>query len=228
MALQLDRINGLIGDLGIKAPVRAATTANIMLSGLQTVDGVSLAAGDRVLVKNQTAGADNGIYAASVTTWLREPDFDGSRDVVTGTVVFVTAGAQASLWGVTTTGSITIGTTSLAFALWGTSSYVGKTSTTGSAVLPAGTTAQRDSTPAAGYTRFNSSYAKPEVYNGSAWAGLGGAAGAGGDDIFYENGQTVTADYTITSGKNALTAGPVTIASGITVTIPSGSVWTIV
>ena len=53
---------------------------------------------------------------------------------------------------------------------------------------------------------------------------LGGA----GDQIFYENGQTVTTSYTITTGNNAMTAGPVTVATGATVTIPSGSTWTIV
>jgi hypothetical protein len=55
-----------------------------------------------------------------------------------------------------------------------------------------------------------------------------GPTGAGGDTIFFENGQTVTTSYTITTSKNAMTAGPVTINSGITVTIPSGSVWTVV
>ena len=53
-------------------------------------------------------------------------------------------------------------------------------------------------------------------------------SGAGGDQIFYENGQTVTTSYTITTGNNAMTAGPVTVATGATVTIPSGSTWTIV
>jgi hypothetical protein len=66
-------------------------------------------------------------------------------------------------------------------------------------------------------------------YNGSNWVAVGGGAKGGGtDDIFFENGQTVTTNYTITTSKNALTAGPVSINSGITVTIPSGSVWTVV
>lgn len=56
----------------------------------------------------------------------------------------------------------------------------------------------------------------------------GGAVGGGTDKVFYENGQTITTNYTISTGKNALTAGPITINSGITVTVPSGSVWTIV
>jgi hypothetical protein len=55
-----------------------------------------------------------------------------------------------------------------------------------------------------------------------------GATGGGSDEIFYENGQTVTVDYTISTSKNAMSAGPVGIATGITVTIPSGSTWTIV
>lgn len=56
----------------------------------------------------------------------------------------------------------------------------------------------------------------------------GSAIGGGDDQVFFENGQTVTTDYTITSGKNALSAGPITVNSGITVTIPTGSTWTVV
>jgi hypothetical protein len=56
----------------------------------------------------------------------------------------------------------------------------------------------------------------------------GGASGAGGDDVFYENGQTVTTDYTLTTNKNAMSAGPITINSGATVTIPSGASWVVV
>lgn len=55
-----------------------------------------------------------------------------------------------------------------------------------------------------------------------------GAKGGGTDQVFYENDQTVTTNYTITTDKNAVTAGPISIDSGITVTIPSGSVWTVV
>jgi len=99
---------------------------------------------------------------------------------------------------------------------------------TGAADIPAGTTGER---PAAstGYFRFNTTLAKFEGYNGTAWGSVGGGAtGGGSDDIFVENGQTVTANYTITTSKNAMSAGPITINSGVTVTVPSGSVWTIV
>jgi hypothetical protein len=65
--------------------------------------------------------------------------------------------------------------------------------------------------------------------DGSALTGISaGATGGGSDEIFYENSQTVTTDYTITSNKNAMSAGPLSINSGVVVTVPSGSVWTIV
>jgi len=107
-------------------------------------------------------------------------------------------------------------------------SFVTKTSTTGSAVLPTGTTAQRDVSPITGYTRYNTTLSRPEAYNGTTWLGMGGATGAGGDDIFYENGMTVTTDYTLTTNKNAMSAGPITINTGITVTVPTGATWTVV
>jgi hypothetical protein len=58
--------------------------------------------------------------------------------------------------------------------------------------------------------------------------GGGGATGGGADQVFFQNSQVVTTSYTITTGKNAMSAGPITINSGVVVTIPSGSVWTIV
>lgn len=69
------------------------------------------------------------------------------------------------------------------------------------------------------------------TWNGSDFikvSGSGGATGGGADQIFYENGQTVNTSYSITSGNNAGTFGPVTVASGVTVTVPTGSVWSIV
>lgn len=67
--------------------------------------------------------------------------------------------------------------------------------------------------------------------NGSgqlSWGLAGGALGSGANQIFYENDQTVTGNYSITAGKNAMTAGPVTVNSGVTVTVPSGSSWSII
>lgn len=106
---------------------------------------------------------------------------------------------------------------------------VEKTSNTGSGKLPVGTTAERDGSPAAGYLRFNSTLSKPEIYNGSAWGAVGGGATGGGSDaVFIENDQAVTTNYTIPATKNAGTFGPITINSGVTVTVSSGAVWTVV
>jgi hypothetical protein len=66
-------------------------------------------------------------------------------------------------------------------------------------------------------------------YDGSAWAPFAaGAKGGGTDQVFYENGTAVTTSYSITSGSNAMTAGPISIGTAATVTVPAGSVWTIV
>lgn len=110
-------------------------------------------------------------------------------------------------------------------------SYSGNidSTSTGYLDLPVGTTAQRPGSPSSGMVRYNTSLAQFEGYNGTAWGQLGGGAtGAGGDAVFLENGQTVTTSYTLTSNKNAVSAGPITINAGITVTVPAGSNWSIV
>ena len=100
-----------------------------------------------------------------------------------------------------------------------------ETASTGSAEIPAGTTGERDGTPSAGYLRFNTTDSSFEGYDGSAWGSIGGGASAGG--AIYENTDDITSDYTITSGSNGFSVGPMTIASGVTVTVPSGQRWVI-
>ena len=104
--------------------------------------------------------------------------------------------------------------------------YVEQTGATGSAEVPAGTEAQRDGTPSAGYLRFNTDTDSFEGYDGTSWGNIGGGASAGG--AIYENSQSITADYTLTANTNGMSAGPITIDSSATVTIPSGSTWVIV
>ena len=104
---------------------------------------------------------------------------------------------------------------------------VTKTSATGAAALPTGTVAQRP-TGTNGLIRYNSDFDQFEGFKSGSWSGLGGATGGAGNPAFYENDTTITADYTITTGKNAMTAGPISINDGITVTIPDGSTWTVV
>lgn len=105
-----------------KAPVRGATTANITLSGVpQTIDGISIVAGDRVLVKNQSTAADNGIYVAAAGTWARASDMVASNQVNAGCAVVVTEGTTQAdqAFVLTTNGVITLGSTALTFARLG-------------------------------------------------------------------------------------------------------------
>ena len=102
-----------------------------------------------------------------------------------------------------------------------------RTGATGALKTPTGTTAERP-TPATGYLRFNTTLAKPEVYNGTAWGSVGGGAtGGGSDEIFIENGQTVNTNYTIGTSRNAMSTGPISVASGVVVTVPTGSRWVV-
>lgn len=106
--------------------------------------------------------------------------------------------------------------------------FVAQTSITGSADIPTGTTGERDGSPSAGYFRFNTTTGTFEGHNGSAWGSVGGGAtGAGGDTVFQENSLIVTTSYTLSTGKSAMSVGPITINSGASVQIPSGYSWLI-
>lgn len=114
-----DRRQGVSAGQAAKAPVTVATTANITLSGEQTIDGVACVANDRVLVKDQTDASENGIYDVSTGSWSRSPDFDGSHDVLPGTLIPTSSEGSSNgglTYQVTNTGDITIGTTNLTFS----------------------------------------------------------------------------------------------------------------
>jgi hypothetical protein len=98
---------------------------------------------------------------------------------------------------------------------------------TGAILLPVGTTGQQP-TGANGKIRYNSTNSKFEGYSAGAWSSIGGGAtGGGADQVFVENGVIVTTNYTLTTGYNAESVGPITINSGVAVSIPSGQRWVI-
>ena len=103
--------------LDVKDSVKIATTGNITLSGTQTIDGVSISADERVLVKDQTDASENGIYDCKAGAWARSSDFDSNAEVSSGAFTFVEMGTTNADAGfvLTTDGSITVGTTDLAF-----------------------------------------------------------------------------------------------------------------
>lgn len=108
---------------------------------------------------------------------------------------------------------------------------VSKNSDEGAAIVPAGNAASRpDVAPSVGaWLRYNSEFGTWEGSpDGVNWTGLGGAVGGAGNPAFYENDNVISADYEITTGRNAMSAGPVTINDGVTVTIPDGSTWVVV
>jgi hypothetical protein len=161
---------------------------------------------------NSTAPATTFAYqwwADTTTGLLKIRNAANSAWVTVGTLASTNLGL-ASLAGATFTGDVILGTTT-------------------ALELPDGTTGERPGTPANGMIRYNTTLGTFEGYKAGAWGAIGGGAtGGSSDDVFYENGQTVTTSYTLTTSKNALSAGPITINSGATVTIPSGQSWSIV
>src|SRR6056300_240850 len=109
--------------LDVKQSVKVATTGNIALSGTQTVDGVALSVGDRILVKEQTTASENGIYVVASSFWTRATDADADAEVTSGMFTFVEQGSVNSDTGfvLTTDGTITVGTTGLNFTLFSAS-----------------------------------------------------------------------------------------------------------
>lgn len=124
--LTLKDLNQELEGLKPKAAVRAATTASITLDGLQTVDDVVLSAGDRVLVKDQSAASENGIYdVVDGAAWVRSSDMDelAPVDEVNGAYTFVQEGTSNAGKGFVQTGSVSdIGVDDLVFIFFNSSS----------------------------------------------------------------------------------------------------------
>ena len=223
-----DSATSLATQQSIKAYVDAQvgtvdTLAEVLANG-NTTGGT-----DIVVSVDDVISMDNGTNAL--------PSLTTTGDLNTGIYfpaadqVGVTAGGTQRL-NVTTTG-ITVTGVNAATSYTGDGSTLTnvttKTGTTGSSLVAAGTTAQRDGTPSAGMLRFNSTDTSFEGYDGSAWGSIGGGASGGGSNaVFYENDQTVTANYTIPADKNAMSTGPITVNSGITVTVSDGARYVVI
>jgi hypothetical protein len=205
---------------------------------LVLVNGVTseLPAGDVVVDPSGIApGSANQVLqtnaGGTATEWRSNVVVPGTLDTA-GVAVFASGVgiSGAAQFG----GTVTVaGTATLrgAVTVSGAATFGGAVvvNTSGALTLPEGTTAERPAVPASGDIRFNTTLTQFEGYNGTAWGALGGGAvGSGTNAVFYENDTTVTGSYTITTGKNAMTAGPITVLSGVTVTVPSGSSWTVV
>jgi hypothetical protein len=241
-------VSSLQGDIGTVSTAAAAaqSTANTAVSNAATAQSTANTAVTNAATAQSTANAalpkaggtmtgnitfnagqtfpNSGITAAStsVAGIVQLTDSTSSTSTTTAAtpasvkstydfalVVSSTANAAMPKAGGTFTGDVTFNTT---------------TATT----LPVGTTAQRP-TGTTGMVRYNSSLGGFEGFSGAGWGSLGGGAtGGASDKVFVETDQTITTSYQLSAGKNAMTAGPVTVGSGATVTIPSGAAWVIV
>jgi hypothetical protein len=125
-AVNKNQLDAAVTGLSWKQAVRVATTANITLSGTQTIDGVAVVAGDRVLVKDQSTAAENGIYIVAAGAWTRATDMDAAAEF-DGAAVFVQEGTAQQGQGFTETATVTtVGTDTVTFSQFsGGQAFVG-------------------------------------------------------------------------------------------------------
>lgn len=197
-----DRRFGLTGDIGMKAAVRVATTGPITLSGLQTIDGVTVSANgngvppDRVLVKDQSDTTKNGVYDVSASTWTRSADYsNGPYQVRTGTMVYVNSGSTngGHLFKLTTANPVQIDGGSPSNITFADASIQGATGPAGAAGAagPTGPTGPAGPTGATGATGATGP-AGP--------TGATGATGAGANIIVKDGSTTVNPASTLKAG----------------------------
>jgi hypothetical protein len=207
------------------------------LTGSVATDGQTPMVGDLDMNTNKILNLDPGTVAGNAVEYTQFVNATTTAVNITGGTIngtsigettrssgkFTTLSANSTL-GVT--GATTLSST-LAVTGYATFSSNGEFNGTGALKLPVGTTAQQPS-PVAGMIRYNTTLGQFQGY-GVAWGSIGGGAtGGGSDQVFNLNDQVVTVDYTIPSTKNASSAGPITINTGVTVTVSTDSTWVIV
>lgn len=184
---QITNVTGLFTS---KGTVRAGTTANITLSGAQTIDGVSVIAGDRVLVKNQSAPAENGLYLAAAGAWTRSTDMDVWGEVPGAWVTIQEGTANAdTTWLSTANQGGTLNTTAITWS---------NPITTGSLTTANFVTRE---VPSGAIDGSNATYT------------LANTPTSGSEEVFL-NGQLLSvgagADYTISTNTITMASAPLT------------------
>lgn len=195
--------NGIAGtaDTALSNSDAALATANA--ANATATSAQEAASGIAGTANTALSNSDAALTAANAA------EATASGIAATANAAFTTANAAMPKAGGAFTSDVTFGTTT-------------------ATILPVGSTAQRPA-GASGMIRFNSTVSQFEGFNGTSWSSVGGGAtGGGADRVFQENDNVVATNYTLSANRNAISAGPVTINNGVTVTIPSGSFWSIV
>lgn len=210
-----------------------ATTSGVVITG-GTIDGTTIGATTASSGKFTDLSASTTLIIPSGTTAQR-PASPVNGDIRYNTTTgqyegFTTVAAITTLLSITNSTTTATATTVANHGLQ-TGDYVTITGCTPSAYNGSFVITVTGSTTFT-YTMLSNPGGNATVlgtYTDGIWTQIGGGAtGTGGNQIFVLNDQTVTADYTIPTGKNASSAGPITINTGVTVTIPTGSVWVII
>jgi hypothetical protein len=199
-------------DLVVDAASAASSASAAASSASAAASSASAAS---TSASNASTSATNAASSASAAS-------TSASNASTSASAASTSASNASTSATAAAGSATAAAASAASI--DLSTLTSKTSATGSSIIPSGTTGQRDGSPANGYFRYNSSVNSFEGYVNGAWGGVGGAQAGG---VIFENSLTISSNYTLTTSKNGLSVGPVTINSGVSVTVPSGQRWVI-
>ena len=190
------------------ADIATALTGSVAADGQTPMTGALDMNSQKI--KNLAAGtiAGNAIeYTQFIIATSSAVNITGGT--INGTNIGQTTAAKGKFTDLEATGSVTFSGTSFV-------------------LIPKGTTAQRPLVPVEGEMRYNTDTNQFEGYAAGAWGQLGGGAtGGGGGTVFVENSLEVTTSYTIPVGKSASSVGPISISSGVTVTIPSTSKWVV-
>ena len=201
------------------------------LTGSVATDGQTPMVGDLDMNTNKILNLDPGTVAGNAVEYTQFVNATTTAVNITGGTINGTSIGESTRSSGKFTTLDANGATNLTstLAVTGVATFAADSSFngTGALKLPVGTTAQQP-TPVTGMIRYNTTLGQFQGY-GVAWGAIGGGAtGGGSDQVFNLNDQVVTTNYTVPSGKNASTAGTITINTGVVVTVSTGSRWVIV
>jgi hypothetical protein len=198
-------IDNTRSGLEVKDSVMVATTANITLSGTQTIDGIAVTAGQRVLVKDQTTTSQNGIYIVSASAWSRSTDADTAAELNSGVFFFVEKGTVNADNGfvMTQDTAITFGSTAITFAQFSGAGQI----TAGSGLAKSGDTLLVNTGTGITVTSDN-------IVIDTAWAGQAAITTVGTIGTGTWNGSVISATYGGTGIDTSSATGVGIVTSG--------------